>query len=630
MANKFVALENIQEVLYERTIPTVTLYNRLEGRPRTDNFERALRAEVRDALWMITRQWQMGEFRGDDAGSPVLAKAHIRTTALNKYQAAEHPAQAFRADVPLEAKVEQRPFPFKVGDQEISLDLRLLMGRQWNKMLAAEGLGHLRSQYRTQYPIEQPDPGNRDQAQILAHREAWQQIAAVAGRRMDGAKLYFYLKADPGHHAYDSITLDSDGDKPTLDQLAEAFTSWFEKLFFQPAEPQNNAWKPGYLEYQFGASAPHNDREKVLNAKEYYQGHLDWYNLDIDPEADSLGEVPDAPGSDIRGTTLTLLPATIDFDGMPHTRWWRFEEGKTHFGDISPDTTDLNKLLLMEFALVYANDWFLIPFDLPVGTLAEVRGLTVTNVFGERFWINPSGKGADEDWQRWSMFNLSIIGDEEVGADQSLLLLPTVPKILESKPLEQFTMTRDEMANMVWGIEERIPLPAAGSKPGPEAAHELRRFYEQWLADAIESGDITPEEAEYMADIRYQVMTRVPENWIPFIPVHVPGSNREIQLQRAAMPRFLEGDPGKPEKIRPRTTLLREGLDEEPPQAYFLHEEEVPRAGIRVQQSYQRTRWSHGEVFTWLGVRKKTGRGERSSGLAFDQIVPVKKGGDSS
>ena len=41
---------------------SVTIWNRLEGRPRSVDFTRALRAEVRDALWMLTRQWQMGEF----------------------------------------------------------------------------------------------------------------------------------------------------------------------------------------------------------------------------------------------------------------------------------------------------------------------------------------------------------------------------------------------------------------------------------------------------------------------------------------------------------------------------------------------------------------------------------------
>ena len=50
----------------------MTTWNRLEGRPRTIELERALRAEVRDALWMLTKQWQMGEFRGSDAGSPIV------------------------------------------------------------------------------------------------------------------------------------------------------------------------------------------------------------------------------------------------------------------------------------------------------------------------------------------------------------------------------------------------------------------------------------------------------------------------------------------------------------------------------------------------------------------------------
>ena len=52
------------------------------GRAR-DDFDRALRAEVRDALWMLTRQWQLGEFRGDDAGSPVLARAARRHDAAD-------------------------------------------------------------------------------------------------------------------------------------------------------------------------------------------------------------------------------------------------------------------------------------------------------------------------------------------------------------------------------------------------------------------------------------------------------------------------------------------------------------------------------------------------------------------
>ena len=43
--------------------PSITAYNRLEARARTEDFERSLRAEIRDPLWMLTRQWQMGSSR---------------------------------------------------------------------------------------------------------------------------------------------------------------------------------------------------------------------------------------------------------------------------------------------------------------------------------------------------------------------------------------------------------------------------------------------------------------------------------------------------------------------------------------------------------------------------------------
>jgi hypothetical protein len=111
----------------------------------------------------------------------------------------------------------------------------------------------------------------------------------------------------------------------------------------------------------------------------------------------------------------------------------------------------------------------------------------------------------------------------------------------------------------------------------------------------------------------------VPENWIPFIPVHVPGDNREIQLQRAAMPRVLPGVATA--KVQPLTMLLREGLDLPKPATYFIHEEEVPRAGARMTQYYEQARWTSGRVFTWFRAQKQTGRGEGQSGLGFDRLV---------
>lgn len=175
----------------------------------------------------------------------------------------------------------------------------------------------------------------------------------------------------------------------------------------------------------------------------------------------------------------------------------------------------------------------------------------------------------------------------------------------------------DEAANMVWGIEKTVALANADSKTDLEAAKQTLAFYHGLVAAD------SPPPVSGAAVLRYQVMTTVPENWIPFAPVHVDGDNREIQLQRSALPRIIEGDADPPVKVQPRTMLLRQGLDEVPPQPYFLHEEEVSRAGTAATQTYQRTRWTDGQVYTRLRVRRQTGRGEGSSGLAFDQAIPV-------
>jgi hypothetical protein len=174
------------------------------------------------------------------------------------------------------------------------------------------------------------------------------------------------------------------------------------------------------------------------------------------------------------------------------------------------------------------------------------------------------------------------------------------------------------------GVEKTVPLANGEQQTRVRDRPADAGLLPVQLAQARPPAPPTPPAAG--ASIRYQVMTTVPENWTPFVPVHVDGDNREIQLQRAALPRILEGDPNPPVKVQPRTVLLRQGLDQAPPQPYLVHEEEISRAGTRLTQAYQRTRAPDGRVYTWLRVRRQTGRGEGSSGLAFDQIPPVPPG----
>lgn len=615
-----IKIGDVREALKARSYPTVTVFNRLEGRPRTVEFDRALRAEVRDPLWMLTKQWQMGEFRGADAGSPITARLLLNTTKLTKYRPNGHDAEPFPNDIPLETKVERRTLALRSAQRPIAGDLRLLMGRYWLLLI-----GSLTNRYEDQfigkYAVAKPDPSDPLQSDPCAHLEAWQWHEAVAGRAMDGGDLYLYLTAPGGHHAYDGIPIVA-GDEGVLDDCAKRFVGWVARLISVPPASSDDAWVPDRLEYQFAASATDAaGTERVYVADEYYQGQLDWYSLDVDSTAQALGPVVGAPPAENQVMVRTMLPIPVSFAGMAQSRWWTFEDRATNFGDIDAATTDLGKLLFLEFALVYANDWFLIPCTLPVNSIATVGGLVVTNVFGERQWITAAGSGADAQWQRWSLFTLHVRGNEESPNDPSLLL-PTVPHIQEGEILEDVVLVRDEAANMVWGIESTVTLSTGDPKRGVEISREVMDYFLR-IVTAGGTGTAPPPAA---APLRYQLMSSVPENWIPFIPAHVTDNdNREVQLQRAAMPRIIDNRPdalpATLRKVEPRTRLLREGLDDDPPSTYLIHEEVVPRAGTRANQRYERTRWVDGGARVWMRVRRETGRGEASSGLAFDRLA---------
>jgi len=189
-------------------------------------------------------------------------------------------------------------------------------------------------------------------------------------------------------------------------------------------------------------------------------------------------------------------------------------------------------------------------------------------------------------------------------------LPPVLAQTLESDPIEEVALFRDEMANMAWGVERRVQ--GAMGTVVDRSGEPLRAPLSQTVSGTVPD-----------AAILYRLATPVLERWIPFIPVPAPGSTAAtltMQLERRAMLRAL--DDGTRVAIQPQGVLLRTdpsvAADKEP--ALRLEEEEVPREGVVVQRTFQYARWMDGRSFVWLGRRKNVGRGEGSSGLRFDRI----------
>src|SRR3954470_9763486 len=93
---------------------SITNWIRLDPSARDADLQSSLQARVADPLWMLARQWQLGERQAEDAGSPVVAHLEGETNELSRYRPGrkdQTPAQSVRSfdpqAVPLEALVER-------------------------------------------------------------------------------------------------------------------------------------------------------------------------------------------------------------------------------------------------------------------------------------------------------------------------------------------------------------------------------------------------------------------------------------------------------------------------------------------------------------------------------------------
>jgi hypothetical protein len=587
-------------------VPRVVAFNRLESRPRTLDFTRSLRAEVRDPLWMLTRQWQFGEFQGEDAASPVTSRISFQHHSIDRIALADSAAAAFdMTAMPLEAYVERETIPLilrELATGEVYSDtvFAVRWGKQFLKLLQDASLDGHYQLYLNKFPIRvlpiNPPPG--DPARVVPDTDAEQVRTAVTGRIADGVAIWRSVQRG-AHDAW--LDGEPGGDKPQLKGIAADFaqscSAAIGRMFTQATDGAKSAWLSNHLEYNFAVAGPPEPEaiEPVLLAEQYHEGRLDWYSFDLVGGRKLPLESDSAPATP-QEYIESFLPGPVRFKGQPRPRFWEMEETQTDFGKIETSATGLLHLMLAEFGLIYSNDWFMLPHPMDVNTICEIRGILVDDTFGRHTYIRPAGRGPETAWQRFAMFHLRERDRQE--AANRFYLVPAVGHVLESPALERVNFMRDEMANMAWGVESIVPSQMGIGMSGNDQSR-------------VSAPPPTTAESEDVK-IRYLAGTTVPKNWIPFIPVHLDGSVSEIRLQRA---RMAGGDP-------PRGRLLRE-----PGSPYFIDEEEIPRAGIYVERSWQRTRWIRGRTLTWVGRRKTAGRGEGWSDLVFDRIIDLKPKG---
>ena len=561
---------------------------RVEGGAIDPELTEGISAAVADPLWLLARQWQVGEFRGEDAASPVLIEGTVVSAPISEYwveRGGRRQSIPRGGDQwPLETLVEHE----SIADGPAAMRMRLEGGSELIRRLRsasapASFVAAMRQAYAFSEELdEELDPVGHARLAMLARRglDAHAVKSALSAAGDDAALLPELAELD----------------EATATRLTTVVSEWDRRestMFRDAADAGLSAWSSQRLEYRFGVSAAVPGGTIELDAPEYPGGRLDWYHFDVRSAPERSTD--DEPVASLGHKALVSLATPLEFAGMPASRWWEFEDHDVDFGDLAGGPDDLARSVVAAYAMVAGDDWFVAPCTLPSGSLAHVRTLRVLDDFGLWTEIHATAvrDGATTADRPWKFFELD--GDPgPARAEAPLLFLPPVVcGVEQSRPLESVEFRRDEMANIAWAIERRVESQAG-------------RPVDREAGGSIPAASSHQPESE---DWQYRLSTDVPDHWVPLVPVRITGTSPQVVLRRGRIATDGDGQPAK-------------GRILEPENRFVMREEEIPVGGIAVSRRYQAARGADGKVNVWVGRHKAPSGGPmRRTPLRFDSLV---------
>lgn len=465
-----------------------TFWTRLEPDTRDPEFN-TMGAKVRDPAWMLTRQWQFGEFNGEDAGSPVVADMSYEREYMSRVRLGldSDDTTIDYQNRPLEALVEREPMT-TASDTSPGLRTRVEAGQAFLRALTEAGYTKSGSPYVADDFVDESTGDGREfiasEPDEPMDAEARRFASLSAGRALDGHAVYerIVVQTQKTHQASDWKGVSwpsqqaeieklpipqgkslSDPDAEDLKEGMKNFVDHYEGLFDEPSSSDSFPWREDRLEYGFEVATGNQNTETVFEAPEYSGGHLDWYSFSVGDDTDSL----DAPEADSDGSRLAeqgsdeAVLSRAEYKGMPVSRFWEFEDGEVSLDSLPAGPDELTKMLTTDFTFAYGNNWFVLPMDAPIGSLTHITEFTVTDNFGRQTTINPV---THETGGPWNMYMHEDVTSSGTADRPGLFLPPTLDESVTSEPKERVYFTRDQMANMAFAVEERVEGPTGDTR----------------------------------------------------------------------------------------------------------------------------------------------------------------------
>jgi hypothetical protein len=542
------------------TFPT---WIRLHPSSEDETLAISVQARIHDPLWLLGRQWQFGELRHDGGATPIDVRVEGTTAPLSRMRGGGADVTTGRSaainptGTPLEALVE-REIVRETGLEQ--LRLRSEAGVHLLRMLRAAGLPNTRAAFWiAEGAFVLPATAVLDDE----GREWWDM---VEGRIPDGGRLPAVIRARLGAAATPTI------DPPEATVL-RAWLSWAGNRFELPASGPST-WSPEHMEYVFSVAGPGSSGEVLLTAPEYTEGRLEWYHFEQLQASGTLG----VTGQPTLHRAFRV-PAPLDFAGMPNPRFWTFEDRSVQFDlidvlsnpDVEPSPATM---MVLDFALSYSDDWFLLPIALDAWSLFGATTVAVTDVFGDVTVAQPPGG-------RWNLFRLDSSGTRFTLSNLFVTAGPA--EAIDGPPIEEVHFLADEVANVAWGVERLVPhatghaVNASGPPPPQPAATPTGLVW-----------TLTPPSP--------------PGNWFPLLPTTIG--------------RLALGALWSARTQRPAGQVLAELRASRQP----LHQSVVPPEGAQVSRRWQSARAIDGTLHFWIGRSKTPRLTDTAPAVRFDVV----------
>ena len=533
-------------------------------------------ARIHDPLWFLLRQWQFGEFVGEDAGAPVtVTMSGSSSSVLGWRPKPGDDLRPWASGELLEALVEGEAEGLDPnGDFTARIDaasvLRVMLHEEPRILDPSGSLSVLAAAFPLEALVDA-----QGAAEARVEPEAATLVALHGGRLPEPVRLAAAI-------ADQSVTAPgaTDDERAGCSAVLAAWLAWFEAEY---TDRPTTSWDGPRLEYTFGLDVATADGVASLHAPAYDGGTPTWHSFtgDASPTAN-----PDQPPA-VAPLHSFSLANRLSYSGMPAVRFWQFEDSAVNLALLDPQVTDLAHLLMAEFGLIGADEWYVVPLDAPLNSCAVIDRLEYTTTFGERIEVRAAS--SIRPTEEWQLFTVGTNEDSfephrTPNALPGLLLLGRSAGTIDGDPIEEVAFVRDEVANVVFAIERRV---AGASGRGRSRLNDGPR-------------PAAPAKPAENADRTYGLIEPAPPWWHGFVPLAnaVTPQGSRLMRDKDARPlgRILAGE-------QPLT---------------WLYDAEVPRSGVVVSRRHSLARRPDGTYAHWIGRRVSNGHGQARSMLAYD------------